>query len=233
MKAYSKNIIRGRKVEVNRIELIDSFLFVGLEHEELDKLVEVVLPVEVKFKKGDVLWREGNLVDGLGLLEKGTLFCHRYHSDGKIQLMRIYAPKDIINAEAAVSRRRTSPTFVVASSSGNYIWFPNSNLFDNPLVEPKTICKIQANLLTYLASDMIRFMKKSDILSRRTVRDRIIMYLDVLREKHGNAVNIGMNQEELAQFLCVDRSSLSEELNKMRREGLIDFNRKTYQLFFD
>jgi CRP-like cAMP-binding protein len=45
-------------------------------------------------------------------------------------------------------------------------------------------------------------------------------------------VNIGMNQEELAQYLCVDRSSLSFELNKMRKEGILDFRKKTYTLMF-
>ena len=233
MKEYSAKKIHGKKVEVNRIELIESVLFAGLEHEELENLVEAVRPTSVKFKRGDVLWSEGTIVDGIGLLEKGTLFCYRYHSDGKIQLMRMLVQKDIINIEAAVSRRRTSPTFVTASSHGNYIWFSHKDLFSNPSISPETVCKIQSNLLSCLASDMIRFMKKSDILSRRTVRERIIMYLDVVREQQGDEVDIGMNQEELAHFLCVDRSSLSEELNKMRREGLIDFNKKNFRLFFD
>jgi hypothetical protein len=69
-------------------------------------------------------------------------------------------------------------------------------------------------------------MKRTDILSRRTIRERVTLFLNVLREISGDEVDIGMTQEKLAQYLCVDRSSLSEELNIMRREGLIDFRKK-------
>jgi CRP-like cAMP-binding protein len=43
-------------------------------------------------------------------------------------------------------------------------------------------------------------------------------------------VSIGMNQEEFANYLCVDRSSLSYELNLMKKEGVIDYKGKTYTL---
>jgi CRP-like cAMP-binding protein len=65
------------------------------------------------------------------------------------------------------------------------------------------------------------------------VRGRIMVYLSILSEKRGSLTeNINMNQEELSQYLCVDRSSLSYELNKMRKEGILDFRKKTYTLMF-
>jgi CRP-like cAMP-binding protein len=76
-------------------------------------------------------------------------------------------------------------------------------------------------------------MHKSDILTVRTVRGRIMAYLSIISEKRNNlTVKIDMNQEELAQYLCVDRSVLSSELNKMRKEGVLNFNKKTYTLMF-
>ena len=222
-----------RKVDVNQVKLLDSRLFAGLSEAELTELMQTVNPPSRKFKRGATIWREGDAIDGVGVIETGALFYQRFHSDGKVQLVRLFIPGEIINVEAAVSLRRTSPTHVIAAADGNYIWFSNAKLFKNPEVPAETVRVLQANLLAYLADGAIRFIKKSDILSRRTVRDRVIIYLNILREQYGNEVDIGMNQEELAQYLCVDRSSLSEELNKMRRDGLIDFNRKHFRLFFD
>ena len=223
----------NKKAGVGRLKLLESKLFTGLEEDVIKDIVRVANPVARHFQRGDTLWHEGDVVDGIGLLESGTLFCQRYHSDGKLQLVRLFVPNDVLNVEAAVSRRRTSPTSVVAPSAGSYLWFPNAGLLDNPAIPAEAMRTMHVNLLAYLADDAIRFIKKSDILSRRTVRDRVKMYLNVLREQHGDEVDIGMTQEELAQFLCVDRSSLSEELNKMRRDGLIDFQRKRFKLFFD
>ena len=213
-------------------KLHDTKLFTGLKSAEIDNILQIAKPVDRKFQKGDILWSEGDIVDGIGLLEEGTLLCQRYHADGKVQLIRLFTENDILNVEAGVSHRQTSPVYVVAATSGSYFWFSNVSLLKHPLISPAVINVLQTNLLAYLADDTIRFMNKSDILSRRTVRGRVIMYLNVLREKHGDEVDIGMSQEEFAQYLCVDRSSLSEELNKMRRDGMIDFNKKTFKIKF-
>lgn len=213
-------------------ELHDSKLFTGLKTAEIDDILQAAKPIDRKFQRGDIIWRESDIVDGIGLLESGTLLCQRYHANGKVQLIRLFTPKDLLNIEAGVSHRKTSPVYVVAASTGNYFWFSNESLLNNPNISSEIKIVLQNNLLAYLADDTIRFMNKSDILSRRTVRGRVIMYLNVLREKHGDEVDIGMSQEEFAQYLCVDRSSLSEELNKMRRDGLIDFNKKIFKINF-
>ena len=85
-----------------------------------------------------------------------------------------------------------------------------------------------------LADESIRKMHKIEILAERGLRDRIIMYLDILRKKSGtNVVHVNMGREQLAQFLCVNRSALSNELNKMKREGLIDFRKNEFRILKD
>ena len=75
-----------------------------------------------------------------------------------------------------------------------------------------------------LSDSNIKMAHKVEILAERGLRDRIMVYLNVLRSKAGgNTVTIKMSREQLAQFLCVNRSALSNELNKMKREGIIDF----------
>lgn len=220
------------KGSVNHSDLNKSRLFTGLGDKKTEELLRLIGPEERKFQRSDTLWHEGDLSDGLGLLQAGILLCQRYHSDGKVQLVRLFEQNDIINVEASVSNKRTSPTHIIAATSGYYMWLPNASLFENPKITSEVICILQTNLLAYLADDTIRYMKKTDILSRRTVRERVLMYLNILREMQGNEVQVGMSQEEFAHYLCVDRSSLSEELNKMRREGLIEYRKKTFLLNF-
>ena len=57
------------------------------------------------------------------------------------------------------------------------------------------------------------------------------VYLNVLAKKSGgNTVQVKMSREQMARYLCVNRSALSNELNKMKREGIIDFHRGTFRI---
>ena len=75
-------------------------------------------------------------------------------------------------------------------------------------------------------------MYKIDVLSKRTLQERVLTYLSVISEKKGkDTFDISMNQEQFAQYLCVNRSVLSKELNKMRQKGLIDYRKNWYTIF--
>ena len=86
--------------------------------------------------------------------------------------------------------------------------------------------------MTKILSDQnIKIMYKVDVLSKRTIRERIITYLSIISEKrNSHTFDIGMTQEQFAQYLCINRSTLSKELNDMRREGLISFYKTTYTI---
>ena len=77
----------------------------------------------------------------------------------------------------------------------------------------------------------IKKTRKIEILGERGLRNRIMIYLDVLRKKEGSSVvTVKMNREQFAQYLCVSRSALSNELNKMNREKIIDFNKDQFEI---
>ena len=45
-----------------------------------------------------------------------------------------------------------------------------------------------------------------------------------------NTIEIPFNRQELADFLCVDRSALSRELGAMQSEGLINYSKNSFEL---
>ena len=70
-----------------------------------------------------------------------------------------------------------------------------------------------------------------NILSQRTIREKILTYLSTQAGKAGNLhFTIPFNREEMADFICVDRSALSRELANMQDEGLINYHRNQFQL---
>jgi CRP-like cAMP-binding protein len=215
-----------------RKELIESGLFVNMDTDEIEAVLAVSKPEVRTFKYRETLWEEGSVVGGIGVMLSGKLLCRRLQPDGKTQLLRLFEPPNLMNLEAAVSRKRTNPVSVIANTDGQYLWFVWESLFENAALPHTTVHTLQRNLLACIADDGIRFMNKTGVLARRTVRGRIFLFLSLLRSRQGDYVNVGMSQEEFAQYLCVDRSSLSLELNNMRRDGLIEFEGTKYRLKF-
>ena len=62
--------------------------------------------------------------------------------------------------------------------------------------------------------------KKAHILSSTTLREKIAVWL--LENMENGSVDTGMNREEMASYLGVTRPSLSREMMKMQREGIIE-----------
>ncbi len=67
--------------------------------------------------------------------------------------------------------------------------------------------------------------------SMRTTREKLIAYLsDEAKKQKSASFTIPFNRQQLADFLSVDRSAMSNELSKMRTEGLLEFEKNRFRL---
>lgn len=84
------------------------------------------------------------------------------------------------------------------------------------------------NFLRFLSNKAYEMSYKSKLLSQDCVRDKILFYLFQLRTVQGTSkIKLNMTKEELANRLSIQRPSLSRELSKMKKDGLIDYDRYT------
>ena len=104
-------------------------------------------------------------------------------------------------------------------------------LFLSPEFIIKESSALTARLLRITAMKNLRLNEKIQFITPRTIRERVMAYLSSLVKKSGShKVTTEFDRQQLADFLCVDRSALSAELGKMRREGLIDFKGRDFIL---
>jgi CRP-like cAMP-binding protein len=87
------------------------------------------------------------------------------------------------------------------------------------------------NMVALIASKNIALMDKVDILSKKTLREKIATYLLQQAGKQSNTnFEIPFGRVQLAEYLCADRSALTRELNTMRDMGLIDYHKNTFHI---
>ncbi len=85
-------------------------------------------------------------------------------------------------------------------------------------------------MLNSMAKRLFYLNKKVEILNKPSIREKVLTYLDSFFESEkSKIITIPFNREQLANFLCVNRASLSRELAKMKEENIIDFHKSTFK----
>ena len=98
-----------------------------------------------------------------------------------------------------------------------------------------TACRFHAmvvkNMFFAISEKNRQLVQKLGHMSKRSTREKLISYLSE-EAKRSNSSNftIPFNRQQLADFLSVDRSAMSNELCKMRDEGLIEFEKNQFKL---
>lgn len=208
----------------------DSFLFQGLTEDELINVYENTQPRVVRFSKGDIVAPQGSKGKKIGLLKKGTVISTKYNIDGDAQVLALYKQKDVVGLESFFSQNTLSPSELSCQTSCEIGFITYSKLF-GPKLLSNAKEKILFNSAKILSNEQIKLITQMEILSKKTLEKKIMTYLNTIREQKGtNTFDIHMNQSQFAQFLCVNRSVLSNELNYMRNEGLIDYDKSRYTI---
>lgn len=106
-------------------------------------------------------------------------------------------------------------------------------LFTNGVLLNPLLSKLNKNIMRILAERSWRLLKKADIISCHSLREKILAFLDMQRDAcHSDSFEIPLDRQGLADYLYVNRSALSRELGKLREEGLIDFHKSKFTLLF-
>lgn len=70
-----------------------------------------------------------------------------------------------------------------------------------------------------------------DVLSRRSLREKLLAYLTQQEDEQGKTeITIPLSLTALAEYLCVDRSAMMREIGKMNSEGIIASRGRTFAL---
>ena len=170
-------------------------------------------------------------VDFVGVVLTGELNSFKADIDGRLNLIRKTHVFEIFGLDIASTPRQTSPLVTVCATYAEVMTFPYARISEPGSIPDRFRCIMLKNILELTANQNMRQLYKIDILSRKRLRERIMLYLTLqAKRKKTNELLIPFNREEFAAYLCVDRSALSRELSRMQAEGLIDFSRNHFRI---
>lgn len=194
---------------------------------------DTLLPLgtERRFAKNEALITEGERVDWFGIVLTGRVQVVQLFANGSSSLMENLLPSWAVGVDLVFTRSRRAPYSAAAGSPSAVLAFPARVLTGEDVLPEAERLLVWRSLLAFLSQANMRKHNRLAMLSQRGLRDRITTYLTLqATRREEDSFQISFSREELADFLCVNRSALSHELSLMEQEGLIRFRKNRFVL---
>lgn len=184
-----------------------------------------------EYSKGSCLFSPQEQVDTIKIVMSGKINTVYYYADGSYSLASTVLQMRVLALDLIATRTRISPYYAIAAEPSVVFSFPADEVL-KPSDIPENFRQIMLNQLLIMLSHIhLQKEKHLMVLSRNGLRDRIMTYLSLqAQQKKTFSFNIPFSREEMAAYLCVNRSALSHELSLMRKEGWIDFSKNRFTL---
>ena len=205
-------------------------LMAGLSEEFIR---QTLLPLGKKrqFPKNGALISAQEQIDWFGIVLEGRVQIVQMFSNGMSSLMENLLPSYALGIDLIFTKTRKSPYYAVAAAPSEVMVFPRELLAKPGLLPEEERLALCQQLLTMISQANMRKHNRIAILSQRGLRDRILTYLILQAGRRADgSFQISISREELADYLCVNRSALSHELSRMEQEGLIRFRKNQFTI---
>jgi CRP-like cAMP-binding protein len=221
------------KSDLNRI-MMKTRLFGGFGPEECTLLRRLSEAAPRSCAAGELIAAEGSIVDFFAIVTEGRLLCEKNSYGGQTELLQTCVAGETIGLDVACTVTKRAPFRLICLTNAELLVFRYDALMRRSTLYGSLYERLSANLIYFLANENIKKLYKIDVLYKRSLRERIMVFLRNMEARTGeSSFRIHMNREQFAQYLGVNRSSLSHELSLMRSEGLLRFRKDYFELMND
>lgn len=207
-----------------------TILFRGCSDEEIRTMEKHLQFRTVKYKKDTMILSEGNIVTDIGLVLSGSVQIVHHDLWGNKRILGIVKAGGVF-AEAYACIPDEPLLIDVVAGEDCEILFLNVT----KLLHPCSVCKSQSrliqNLVVISAQKNLQLSRRSLHTSPKTIRERLLSYFsEQISVQGSNKIVIPFDRQQLADYLNLDRSALSKELGKMKKEGFLTFRKNTFEI---
>lgn len=212
--------------------LAKTMLFQGIIEDEIRAMAACLGARELRFEKGDRIFRMGDYVREIGLVLSGSVRIESVDAWGTTTVMS-HKPAGRVFAEAYACAPDTPLMVdVVAAENCTVLMIEMARIVKTCPSTCAHHARMLQNLLSILAHNNLELSSRALVTSPKTIRGKVLAYLSLQSQRTGaQTFEIPFNRQQLADYLGVDRSALSSELGKMQREGVIATERNRFTVF--
>ena len=206
-------------------------LFSGVGDDDILSMLNCLNATVREYNKGEYAFRQGEYIRNLMILAEGRLHIQKEDYWGNLNILNEIRTGEMFGEAYIVPNSGTLMNDVIAVETSTVLFFDMERI----LTVCPSACPFHTQLIKnmfYTISDKNKsLVQKLSYMSQRSTREKLLSYLsDEAKRQNNSSFSISFNRQQLADFLSVDRSAMSNELCKLRDKGMLDFHKSEFTL---
>lgn len=210
--------------------LTKTALFRGCSQDAIQEMAEYLDFRTVRFRKGSIIYEAGTVITDIGLVLSGSVQMSHHDFWGNKSILSIANAGDVFAEAYACIPNERLIIHVTANENCEILFISVPKMFAPCSIYGSQNLFIR-NLMIISAQKNLQLSKHSLHTAPKTIRGRLLSYFSqLIAEQDSRKVVTPFDRQQLADYLNLDRSALSKELGKMKRDGLLDYHKNTFTL---
>ena len=213
------------------LDLSKTKLFQGVSQKEAESMLDCLQGEKKFYQKGEMILRMGDTVSSLGMVLSGSVMIESDDIWGNRSILDQIGPGQVFAETYACVADEKLMVNVVAAEDAEILFLNTERVIRTCSRSCPFHSMLIKNLLAISAQKNLNLSRRIFHTSPKTIRGKLISYLSDQAVKEGRSeFDILFNRQQLADYLCVDRSAMSKELGKMQKEGLIKVKKNHFTM---
>ena len=214
---------------MNSNDLQNNILFRGMTDSELSECLSALSAQEKTYEKDEIILHSGDRTGRMGLVLLGSVTIESIDPWGSRTILSHVGEGQFFAETYAMLPDEVLLVDVRANEACTILFLRVGNLSEQPSSGWKT--KVLNNILTISLHKNLALSGRSFHTAPKSARGRILAYLSSVSLKmHSREFDIPFDRQQLADYLNLERTNMSKELSKMKKDGLIDFKKSHFRL---
>lgn len=204
-------------------------LFEGMSADDLAAVIGCLDARERHFFRKETVLAPKGPANLIGIVLEGRVSIFKEDRMGNQSLMGEAGPGQIFGEVFACARNASLPVRVEALVDCRVLFLDYRRMITTCSSSCEFHHRLIENMLSILAHKAMALSQKIEHISKRTTREKLLSFLEDCMEQAGSkSFEIAFNRQQLADYLCVDRSAMSSELGKLRDSGVLKYHRNHF-----
>lgn len=211
--------------------LAKTILFQDTSQEEIASMLHCLGAIEKQYKKNEIIFHSGDFVSSMGLILSGSVQIENDDLWGNRSVLDHIGKGRVFAETYAFLPKEPLQVTVTAPEKVSVLFLRTDHLLHTCSNACPHHQKLIENLLKISAQKNLNLSRRIFHTSPKTIRGRLLSYLSFQAASCGKPeFDIPFNRQQLADYLNVDRSALSNELGKMQKEDLLQVTKNHFVL---
>ena len=213
------------------MEILSYPLFKNITETEYNQILLLKCAREVTYEKNQIIFHTGDITDELGLISEGTINIESNDFWGNKSILNNVS-KGQVFAETYALCSVPLMVDVTAMEKTTVLFFNLKILLSQENIKYPWQTRLMHNLLMLSSNKNLVLSNRIFCTSPKHIRSRVMTYLSSQAVGHSNNnITIPFNRQQMADYLNVERTALSKELSRMKKDGIIDYWKNSFKLY--